>query len=288
LKNSSIRYDDNLVPTNQGRTHDASARQADGGVVVRALFAILCYQGYAFSILGVAAPFLARSFALDQSAIARMYAWISVNSLGALILSRMADRVGRRRIVLLSLIITPCCSLGAALATRPSVFIMLEILVYAGIGATFGSALVMVAEALPTEKRSEGQGWANLATAAGGGGCVLLAPILVHFGLSWRWMLVVPVVGIVLLPIMARMLPESWRWELVVVGGKTESSHFYDIFGSAYRGRAIPLIIATILGEASGAAVATWVYYHAVTVVHLSAAQASAVLFFGGALGILV
>jgi MFS family permease len=82
-------------------------------------------------------------------------------------------------------------------------------------------------------------------------------------------------------------LPESRRWELVAVSGRTESSHFYDIFDSAYRGRAIPLIIATILGEASGAAVATWVYYHAVTVVHLSAARASAVLFFGGALGII-
>src|SRR6516165_3441468 len=87
-----------------------------GNIVVRALFAILCYQGYAFAFLGVGAPFIAKSFNFDQSGIARMYAWISLNSAGALILARMADRVGRRRIVLLSLLLTPICSLAAAIS----------------------------------------------------------------------------------------------------------------------------------------------------------------------------
>jgi hypothetical protein len=60
----------------------------------RSLFGILCYQGYAFAILGVGAPFIGKSFGLDQSGIARVYAWISLNSIGALALSRMADRIG--------------------------------------------------------------------------------------------------------------------------------------------------------------------------------------------------
>lgn len=259
--------------------------RGEGEIVVRALFTILCYQGYAFAILGVGAPFIAKGFGLDQSGIARMYAWMSLNAVGALVLSRMADRIGRRRIVLLSLILTPLCSLGAALSTNASLFIIFEIVAYAGIGATFGSSFVMLAEALPIDKRSEGQGWANFATGIGGGGCVILAPILVHFGLSWRWLLVVPAAGIVLFPMMARMLPESARWERAAALGAPAQSHFYDIFSPAYRGRAIPLIIATLLGEASGAAVATWIYYHAVTVVKLGAAEGSAILLIGGTIG---
>jgi hypothetical protein len=39
-----------------------------------AVFAVLAYQGYAFSILRLGAPSIAKSFALDQSGIARMYA----------------------------------------------------------------------------------------------------------------------------------------------------------------------------------------------------------------------
>src|ERR1700756_364851 len=125
-------------------------------MVVRALFAILCYQGYAFAFLGIAAPFIAESFHFDQSGIAHMYAWISLNSIGALILSRMADRMGRRRIVLLGMLLTPVCSLAAAISASANLFIIFEIVAYAGIGATFATSFVMVAEALPIERRSEG------------------------------------------------------------------------------------------------------------------------------------
>ena len=44
-------------------------------------------------------------------------------------------------------------------------------------------------------------------------------------------------------------------------------------------------MIATLLGEISGVAVATWVYYHAVTVVGLSPARGSVVLLIGGTIG---
>jgi MFS family permease len=266
----------------------AAGRPKEGHVhaTTRTLFAILCFQGYAFSMLGLAAPFVGKSFGLEQSGIARMYAWISLNSLGALVLSRMADRVGRRRIVLLSLVVTPLGSLGAALSSSTSWFILFEILVYSAIGATFGSALVMMAEALPVEKRSEGQGWANFAIGLGGGGCVVLAPLLAHFGLSWRWMPAIAAAGLVLVPVMMRKLPESRRWEHAAATGVAERSHFYDVFDSRYRGRTIPLIIATLLGEAATAAVSTWIYYHAVTVVKLGPTQGSMILLIGGTVSI--
>jgi len=250
----------------------------------RALFAILCYQGYAFAILGVGAPFIGKSFGLDQSGIARMYAWISLNSIGALVLSRMADRIGRRRILMLSLLVTPVGSLGAFLSSSAAWFILFEILVYSAIGATFGSAIVMMAEALPIEKRSEGQGWANLAIASGGGACVILAPILAQFGLSWRWLLGVAAFGIVFARTMTRRLPESRRWERTAESGVASQSRFYDVFGARYRRRTIPLIIATLLGEAGAVAVSTWIYYHAVSVVRLSPAQGSIILLVGGTL----
>jgi MFS family permease len=94
--------------------------EAHGRKTTRSLFGILCYQGYAFAILGVGAPFIGKSFGLDQSGIARMYAWISLNSIGALVLSRMADRIGRRRILRFGLLITPLGSLGALLASSPA------------------------------------------------------------------------------------------------------------------------------------------------------------------------
>ncbi len=251
-----------------------------------AVFAILSYQGYAFALLGVAAPFIATGFHLDESGIARMYAWISLNSLGALLLSRMADRFGRKKILLFSLIATPLCSLGAALAHRTAWFISFEIVVYAAVGAAITSSIVMLAEASTIDKRSEEQGLANLAMGIGGGLCVVLAPLIGRFGISWRWLFALPVLGLALLPFMSRLIPESRRWEHAAIAGITEKVHFYDVFGSAYRSRSIPLVIATLIGEVSGAAVPTWIYFHAVSVVHLSPAKGSLILLVGGILSI--
>src|SRR5713226_3174741 len=186
-----------------GDDDDAHSR-----ATLRAVVAILGYQGYAFALLGVAAPFIAKGFDLDQSGIARMYAWISLNALGALILSRMADRIGRRRILLLALIATPLCSLGAAISTRAAWFITFEIVAYAAIGASITSSIVMLAEALPIAQRARGQGMGSLAMGMGGGLCVILAPLITRFDLSWRWLFALPVAGVIFIPAMMRMIPE--------------------------------------------------------------------------------
>jgi MFS family permease len=265
---------------------DRAAAESHSRATTRAVFANLGVQGYAFALLGVAAPFIATSFALDQSGIARMYAWISLNAFGALILSRMADRAGRRQLVLFCLIATGLCSLGAALSTRAVAFIIFETAAYAAIGAAITSSIVMLAEALPTNQRARGQGIANFATGIGGGVCVILAPLLVHFAMSWRWLFALPALSLMLVPLMIRMIPESRRWEHAAATGATKQSRFYDVFRRPYRRRAIPLLIATLIGEVSGAAVPTWIYYHAVTVVGLSPVKGSIILLIGGTISV--
>jgi AAHS family 3-hydroxyphenylpropionic acid transporter len=186
-----------------------------------------------------------------------MYAWISLNSLGALLLPRMADRFGRRRIMLLTLIATPVCSLGAAIATRTGWFIVCEVVAYAEIGAAMTSSFVMMAEALPIDERSRGQGIANFAHGLGGALCVILAPLLASFAVSWRWLFVLPGAAVIFVPMMIRALPESQRWERAASAGIAERSRFDDIFGPHYRRRSIPLMVSTSIGEVSGVAVST-------------------------------
>src|SRR6266478_6296401 len=94
----------------------SAAAETHSPVTVRAVFAVLVYQGYAFALLGVGAPYIGKGFRLDDAEMAGMFALISLNSIAALVLSRMADRFGRRRIVLMALIVTPLCSVGAALS----------------------------------------------------------------------------------------------------------------------------------------------------------------------------
>src|SRR5262249_34670671 len=130
---------------------------------VMAICGMLAYQGYTMSINGIASPWIAKSFQLDQSGIAALFAWISFSAIGALILSRLADRIGRRRILLACMGATPVCALGAALSSGIPEFVGCEILLYAFIGATQAGAVVMLAEALPIAQRARGQSFGGLA-----------------------------------------------------------------------------------------------------------------------------
>jgi len=101
-------------PNDEHLAGDSYARER---VTVLALVAMLFYQGFAIAIVSVAAPWIGTSFHLDGSGIARLFAWISLSALGALALSRMIDRYGRRRMILWCMAAIPVCSIGAAVST---------------------------------------------------------------------------------------------------------------------------------------------------------------------------
>ena len=89
-----------------------------------------------------------------------------------------------------------------------------------------------------------------------------------------------------MLPAMARLLPESERWELSEAAGFTARSHFYDVFQPLYRKRSITMIVCALAIAISTTAANAFGYYHAVSVVGLSAAAASAMTIVAGGIGL--
>jgi len=249
--------------------------------------AMLYYAGYNGSIAAIASPWIAHSFGLDQSAIAAVFAWLALSALGSLGLSRMADRAGRRRVLLWSAAAIPLCSLGAALSTKLALFVIFEIALGSFAGAAGASSIVMLAEALPIARRAQGQSFGGLAATLGAGLCVMLMPAVVALGISWRWLLVLSTVGIALLPWLARALAESGRWERAAKAGDSSRSRFHDVFVSLYRRRTIALMTCGLMGAIAGEGISTWGYFHAVSVVGLSAGVASVMTLVGGGLGML-
>jgi MFS family permease len=266
-------------------TDDPPGRTA--AQTVAAIFAILFYQGYTMAINAIAAPWVARSFALSQSGIAAVYACISVSAIGALILSRYIDRLGRRRVLLWCMTATPLCALAAAVPAPLPLFVAFEIMLYGFIGATVSGSVVMFAEALPVEQRAKGQSYGGVALGLGAGLCVIFMPLLADAGYSWRWLLVLSGAGLLGLPLLASATPESAHWQRAAANGSTAASRFSDLFASRYRHRAVPLLASQLLSQIAAAAVMNWSYYHAVSVVGLPAAAASVMVLVAGGIGLL-
>jgi predicted MFS family arabinose efflux permease len=255
--------------------------------IIGATLAMMLYQGYAMAINGIASPWIASSFGLDESGIARLFAWISLSAIGALVISRLADRIGRRRVSLACMTATPLLALAAAVATDLTLFTVVEIGFFACITASVSSSVVLLAEGLPIHRRARGQGYGGMALGLGGGLCVLLTPMLSAYGLSWRWLLVLAGAGLLLVPLLRRLLPESQRWQAAAAAGATEGRRFYDLLGPKHRRRAVPILVCYLLSMTAVTAVTSWGYFHAVAVTRLAPAAASAMILIGGGTAVL-
>ena len=271
-------------PSDEPLTSTDSARRERATII--ALLAMLFYQGFVAAIIAVASPWIGKSFHLDGAGIARLFAWISLSAFGALVLSRMIDRYGRRRMILWCVAAMPIFSIGSAVATSLIAFTLFQIALYAMVGAAVAGCIVMLSEELPIARRAQGQSLGGLASSIGAGFCVFLMPIFDAYGWSWRWMFVLAAAAIAMLPAMARLLLESERWEVSDASGITARTRFYDVFQPLYRKRSVTMILCALAANVSTTAANAFGYYHAVSVVGLSAAATSTMTIVAGGIGL--
>jgi MFS family permease len=237
-------------------------------------------------VAGGAAPWIAKSFNLDQQKLAELFAWMSISALGSLLLARLADRVGRRIIILVSLFFAPVFAGTAILAAHPMSFAISEIMISALLGGSVSSAIVLLAEELPVEQRAQGQAFAALASAVGGLLAYFIIPFAIDWGYSWRWLLAPCLTGVLLVWPIARMLPQSTAGSGRTGRAKTtQTSRFFDILHPLYRKRALALLAAAALDSIAGTAVNGWLYFTAVSIIGLSPRNASTLVVTGMIVG---
>jgi MFS family permease len=284
MASTDLREQDTRADAERARE---AQRSIGAATIIAAIVILLIYQGYSLSVVGVASPWIAKSFGLDQAKLAELFAWMSLSAFGALILARLADRVGRRRIILSSLVLAPICAGAAAVARHPATFAFFEILISALLGGSVSSAIVLLAEELPSAQRARGQAFAAFASALGGVLGYIVIPFLLQWEYSWRWLLAPCIAGIALVFPMARMLPVDSRSVRPASMKVVAASHFYDIFHPLYRRRAITLLACAALDTIAGSAVNGWLYFDAVSIIGLSPQKASSIIVVGMVVGML-
>jgi MFS family permease len=106
---------------------------------------------------------------------------------GAMVLGRLSDIVGRRRLLLAALAVVAVASVGCALAPSVGALIGFRALEGIGMSGTYAASFPIVSNAFPPERRSVGLGmWA----AGFMFGNVVGGPVAGWFSqsLSWRWL----------------------------------------------------------------------------------------------------
>lgn len=146
--------------------------------------------------------------------------------LGAIVMGRLADRIGRRPAFMVNLAIYSFFSLLGAFSPNATVLVISRFLAGVGIGAEYALADSYLSDIMPRHARGRFISWAYTVSFLGVPAVGLLAYWLVPlmpFGVDgWRVLFVIGSLGSFAVWLVRRHLPESARW-LELVGRQDEA-----------------------------------------------------------------
>jgi len=252
---------------------------------VRLLLGLTAYAFYVQALGGLGAPFVAREFGLGDAGVTSIAGWISLGAFGTALLTRLADRHGRRGILVLCFAAMPLLSIATALAPDVWTYTLSQIGVNAALGTLLAGIVVAMVERASESWRAAGQAWYGLVGALGAGPALGLAAAVDHLPWGWRTFWGVATLPLLLVPAVRRALPETDRFERAREDGRIAASRASDLFRGALRRRSIGLLVLSFLRPIALIAVGTWPFYHMVKTLAFSPSRASLVFLIGGGVG---
>lgn len=202
------------------------------------------FDGFDRGILTVALPQIRDSYGLDQG---QMSLWVSilfVGALPALVLTRQADRVGRRKLLLVSIVGYTVATGLTAVAPTIGWFVAFQFVARLFLNAEHALVFTLAAEELPARARGFGFGWLSMNLALGVGlSAIVFGTAFEPAGISWRVMYLVGLPPLVLIGWLRRKIPESRRFEAARASGHL-GGDWRAIFAPAHR-RWLLLLCAT-------------------------------------------
>jgi MFS transporter, AAHS family, 4-hydroxybenzoate transporter len=196
-------------------------QQPVGGFQIRLLVtcaAVLFLDGFDTQAIGYVAPALAREWGLTKAALGPVFsAGLFGLMIGALLFGPLADRIGRRKIIIFSTVAFGLGSLATAFIPDVNWLLAIRFLTGLGLGGAMPNAIALTSEFNPRRRRATMVMimFCGFSVGAALGG-LLAAALIPDFG--WRSVFIVGgVAPLLLAPILALRLPESVRF-LVLTG----------------------------------------------------------------------
>jgi MFS family permease len=208
---------------------------ARGASVLSLLAVASLGVGYLSTMLTQTLTYAADEFGATDSDQTHVLAWVRVGIVISLVIVGLADRKGRRRVIVALAVAAPL--IGAVGAVAPSMgWLALSQALARPLALSLAMVIAIVAaEEMPKGSRAYAMSLIALMAGAGAGLCVVLLPLADVSLTAWRFLLAVPVIFLIAVRPLHSGLPESRRY----VAPHAESARLRD-----HRGRFALLAIS--------------------------------------------
>ena len=171
------------------------------------------------------------------------------SGIGGILFGFIADRIGRTKALMLSILTYSLCSLGSGLSTSFAALIFFRFVLGLGMGGEWNTGATLVAETWPTHLRARAIAIVQSAWAWGLAGAALVTWIVLDvLRLNWRMVFIAGVIPALVTLWIRKSVPESEMWEQHRDQAKEKAVPFSEIFSPALRRQTIFLLLMNVFG----------------------------------------
>lgn len=177
-------------------------------------FSISMLDGYDTQLIAYCAPSLSQHLHIPVPYFGVIFsAGLAGSMAGSAVGGWLADRYGRRRLILITVLIFGLATLATVTATSAGSLVTLRMIAGVGLGGALPNFIAMAAEAAPLHMRTRFIGMTLWGFPIGAGlGGLLSLPLIEHYGTTGVF-LAGGSLPLLLLPVLYARLPESRAWE---------------------------------------------------------------------------
>ncbi len=249
------------------------------------------FDQYDVGLLGLALSQIQAGLSIPEHQVAGVTAIARLGSIVAFALSVMADRFGRRRLLLVTILGFTACTFATAFVQNAAQFAAMQLLARVFITAETLLAVVVLTEELTARDRGWGIGLLGALGSLGQGLAAAVFAFVDVLPLGWRSLYFIGVVPLLFLAWFRRRLPETRRFEehraareaAEVLGGLAPLVHLARM----YPGRVAVLAVALFPFDFVVTTAFTFMPKTLQEVHGYSPGQVTALFLVGGAVGIL-
>ncbi len=184
------------------------------------------------------------------------------SGIGGLLFGLIADRIGRKRALMLSILTYSVCSLGSGLANSIAVLAVFRFILGLGMGGEWNTGATLVAETWPTHLRAKAIALVQSSWAIGFAAAALVTYAVLRVA-NWRAVFFVGVLPALVTLWIRKDVPESGMWEQrrrdnPAAAVATEPS-FSEIFSPRYLKSTLALLFLNFFGMFAWWGLFTWV-----------------------------
>jgi MFS family permease len=189
-------------------------KQADPGQRRTLLAAALGWMLDAFDAMlyALVLAYVMRDLGMSKATSGFLYTLtLLASGIGGVFFGFLADRIGRKRALMFSILTYSICSFASGLSTTVLMLAVFRFILGLGMGGEWNTGATLVAEAWPTELRAKAIAIVQSSWAIGYALAALVAGIVLRFA-NWRFVFFVGILPAIVTLWIRNGVPESQMW----------------------------------------------------------------------------